>query len=361
MTPIAQPERRRLQPYAWNELGKLPQRKPLIKGLMDCSTLSLVFGESNCGKTFLVLDVALHIVLGREWRERRTRQGAIVYIAAEGGCGLKERLDAFCLRHEMEARGPFYLIPAGVDLCNQQDDTTELVTEIQAIPDVALVVIDTLSRAMAGGNENSPDDMSAFIGNCDKIRELTGAHVLIIHHAGKDSTRGARGHSALRAAVDTEIEVTKDGGTITAEVKKQRDGRTGDKFCFILESVTIGQDEDGEPLTSCVLLPTAVPTGPRRKLSPQKRRALDILNYCLIDRGQTRHVKKDMSPVMSVTLDEYRQALTLANIATSDEPDNVRRSISRIIDGLNDARITVTFGDHIWLPDGADRTGRTEN
>jgi hypothetical protein len=78
---------------------------------------------------------------------------------------------------------------------------------------IRLVVVDTLSRAMAGGNENAPDDMSAFIRNIDRIRQETGAHVLIVHHCGKDAAKGARGHSCLRAATDTKIELSHDTDT----------------------------------------------------------------------------------------------------------------------------------------------------
>lgn len=343
--------RGRLTPYAWEELEALPRRRALIKGLLECSAMSLVYGVSNCCKTFFVLDVALHIVLGRSWQEKRTRQGAVVYIAAEGGLGLKERLDAFSKDKQLDGYGPFYLIPCGVDLCNADDDTQELINQISAIDNVELVVVDTLSRAMAGGNENSPDDMGAFIGNCDKIREHTRAHLLIVHHAGKDSTRGARGHSALRAAVDTEIEVINDAGVITAEIKKQRDGKTGDQYCYELKPVALGKDEDGDDISSCVLVSTDERPAKKQKLSPQKSRALQILRTCLIEKGQTRYVRKEMPEVLSVKTDEYKEYLARENIVDSDEPDNIRRSISRIVTELNNGSITGTYGDYIWIPD----------
>ena len=74
---------------------------------------------------------------------------------------------------------------------------------------MALVVIDTLARALAGGNENAPEDMGALIGNAKRIQEATGAAVLFVHHSGKDTSRGSRGHSSLKGAADLEIEVTR--------------------------------------------------------------------------------------------------------------------------------------------------------
>ena len=217
-------QRPRFRPYRWEELEHLPASKPLIKGLLDSGAMSLIYGESNCGKTFITLDIALHLALNLEWSGHKVKQGAVVYIAAEGGLGIRERLEAFRSHHKITGYGEFYVIPTGLDLCHDQSDAQEIIKEIKAIPNVALIVIDTLSRAMSGGNENNPDDMGRFICHCDKIREETKSHLMIIHHSGKDTTKGARGHSALRAAVDTEIEVTKDNLTniVTAEIKKQR-------------------------------------------------------------------------------------------------------------------------------------------
>src|SRR5690606_8243860 len=110
--------------------------------------------------------------------------------------------------------------------------------------------------AMAGGNENSPEDMTALIGNCDRIRDATQSHVCIIHHSGKDEAKGARGHSSLRAATDTEIEIKRDPELTlsTVRVAKQRDLEAGDPFGFTLQSVPLGTNRRGKDVTSCVVL-----------------------------------------------------------------------------------------------------------
>lgn len=344
-------ENRRLKPYLWAELSALPKRRPLIKGILDLSALSIVYGESNCGKTFFVIDAALHMVLGRNWQDLKTKQGKIVYVACEGGLGIQERLEAFRVHNKIEGYGSFYLIPTGIDLCNSESDTAELTSEIGALGDVELIVIDTLSRAMGGGNENSSDDMGAFIRNCDVLRENTGAHVLIVHHAGKDTSKGARGHSALRAAVDTEIEVTNDDGLITAEIRKQRDGKTGVKFHFQLQTVNLGKDEDGDDLFSCVLVPTDEAPKSRIKLSPQRRKALEIIRTCIIDKGQKRHVRQGMCQVRCITMAECKEALRLGNISASDEPDHIRRAIAKVISDLQSLNIISTYGDYVWIPE----------
>src|SRR5690606_28105123 len=119
-----------------------------------------------------------------------------------------------------------------------------------------LIVIDTLSRVMAGGDENGPVDMTAFIKNVDRIRHATGAHIMIVHHTGKDVAKGARGHSSLRAATDTEIEVATDETELRlAKVTKQRDLQGGEEFAFKLEAVALGGDQDGDAVTTCIVSP----------------------------------------------------------------------------------------------------------
>jgi hypothetical protein len=112
-----------------------------------------------------------------------------------------------------------------------------------------------MARAMAGGDENSGVDMTAAVKSIDAIRAATGAHVSIVHHCGKDEARGARGHSSLRAAVDTEIEITRPSGeTIsTVRVTKQRDLQAGEAMPFSLEVVALGTNRRGKPITSCIV------------------------------------------------------------------------------------------------------------
>ena len=120
---------------------------------------------------------------------------------------------------------------------------------------VRFLIIDTLARAMAGGEENSWKDMGEAVKTIDAVRESTGAHVCIIHHCGKDTAKGARGDSSLRAAIDTEIEVIHPEGDRyrTARVVKQRDLATIAPLVFSLEAVEVGINRRGKLITSCVV------------------------------------------------------------------------------------------------------------
>ena len=153
------------------------------------------------------------------------------------------------------------------------------------------MVVDTLSRALAGGNENSSEDMGALVQNMDAIRAETGACVLFIHHTGKDQARGARGWSGLRAAIDTEIEVVADerAGIATATVVKQRDMPKGSAFGFRLETVVLGRNRHGEDVTTCVVEPTGLDASRPAKgarLSGDQVAALRVLQDAIAEHGR---------------------------------------------------------------------------
>ena len=159
---------------------------------------------------------------------------------------------------------------------------------IEAMPDKApaLVVVDTLARSMGAGDENTAKDAALFVRNCDLIREATGAHVMVIHHTGKDEDRGARGSSALRSAVDNEIQVTSEWEIIS---RKQRDQETPEPLNFKLRSVTLGMDEDGEPVTSAVVDVAERPKSKRKPLRGKNEVAMQALYDALRQHGITKN------------------------------------------------------------------------
>ncbi len=229
----------------------------IIKGVLDQGAMSVVYGPSNSGKTFFALDMAFNVAIGAYWRGRRVTQCAVLYLAAEGGRGVSNRIAALRATTGI-CDVPFALKRAGLDLLHDQADlqhicdlAAEVMAQKQGLP--LLIVIDTLSRVMAGGDENSAADMTALIRNIDAIREATKAHICLVHHTGKDTARGARGHSSLRAATDTEIEVQADGESRAAFVSKQRDNPGGETFPFTLKAVSLGFDQDGDEVVSCVV------------------------------------------------------------------------------------------------------------
>lgn len=225
--------------------------KPLIKGLLDQGALSVLYGESNVGKTFVAMDLAFSIAAGLDWAGCRTTRLDVLYIAAEGSGGAYKRAEALKRRYgtDVAEKAGFHFLPSSINLLRTDADLQPLIATIRNHGSVKFVVVDTLSRALAGGDENASTDMGAFIKNIDKLRQATSAHIMLVHHSGKDRTRGARGHSLLRAATDTEIEIADN----EIKVTKQRDLDGNFVRPFALERVVLDFDADGDPITSCTV------------------------------------------------------------------------------------------------------------
>jgi RecA-family ATPase len=234
-----------------------------VEGLLIDGAMSVIYGESGCGKTFFALDLALHVAAGIPWFGREVDRGGVLYLALEGSHGISNRIAAFKAANLAgDADLPLAVVPVSVNLLDPAGDVVKVIeaakeaAEKLGVP-IKLIVVDTLSRALAGGNENDPQAMGALVRNIDRICQELRAHVAIVHHSGKDGAKGARGHSLLRAATDTEIEVTRDPArkTSKARVTKQRELDCDGEFAFRLESVALGMSRRKKAVTSCVVRP----------------------------------------------------------------------------------------------------------
>jgi len=240
----------------------IPQlsRNYLVKGWLGEGQMSVIYGPSNVGKSFFALDLAWHIACGQEWNGHKVIGGSVLYLATEGGMAFHNRVVALKQKYPEHKNVKLAVRPAPVNLLDGEVDMAVLEKLCREVSkkhgQVKCIFVDTLSRSMAGGNENSPEDMTKFIGNCDKLREITSAHLDVVHHSGKDKAAGARGHSSLRAATDTEIELDYDENTglRTAKATKQRDMETGVLFQFKLNVIELGVDEDGDSVTTCTVM-----------------------------------------------------------------------------------------------------------
>ena len=262
----------------------------------------MVYGDSNSGKTYMVMHLALCVAAGHPWLGREVERGIVIYIACESATSIRRRYVAHCKHFGREVRD-FGMVPDTVNLMDPSadvDGVIEIIQErmLECAPDpVQLVIVDTLARAMAGGNENAGEDMSKLVQGVDRIREVTGAHVLLIHHSGKNQALGARGHSSLRAALDTELEVTcAEGSNIhTARITKQRDLDTkGETVSARFVCVELGRNQWGRPITACALedVDPAEVQAPQRKASgagaKDGRSAQAVLAYLLGQKAAVR-------------------------------------------------------------------------
>ena len=242
----------------------------VIEGHMPRTGLGVSYGESGSGKTFVVLDRACHVAAGLLWRGMEVEQGVVIYIAAESPESVKRRVWAWKRHHGVEYL-PLLIVQTSVDMLNGSTaDLVELVTTVTTEHGhVAMVVVDTLARAMIG-NENSPDDMGAFVSACGALREAGDTFVLIVHHCGKNTALGARGHSCLRAATDFEEEITlSEDGDGSIRVTKSRDDCSGGVLGFRLDTFELGMNRKGRFVTTCVVRATDPPPKGKPKAPPK--------------------------------------------------------------------------------------------
>ncbi len=274
----------RFHVYSGAEFAQRPPVDWMIKGVLpDQADLIVVYGASGSGKSFCVLDMAMALVRDVPWRERKVKRKRVLYIAAEGGGGVSQRLRAYGLHHGTDLKD----LPLGVihDAPNLmvEEDATALVQSIIDAGGADLIIIDTLAQATPGANENSGEDMGLALKHTRAIRKATGAVIMLVAHTGKDQAKGIRGWSGLNAASDTSIEVFRpeDSGARLLKVTKQKDGRDDLSWGFRLESVLLGLDNDGEEITSLVVLeadvPTPAPKEPKnvRKMGAWERAVMD--------------------------------------------------------------------------------------
>ncbi len=354
-----------LEPIPWSRLNELPRQAWLIKYVLGVGTLSAIVGASGSGKTFVAIDIAAHIARGIDWCGRKVTQGAVLYIAAEGGRGIIERFNAYAKRYNIDTKDvPLYVLPQSVDLRSPTIDMPDLINIINSYKyEFALIIVDTLNCAMAGGDENAPADMGMLLVNCRRILSETGAHVMLLHHLGKDSRKGARGHSSLRAALDTEI-TAQINGHITLMLSKERDGRSGDRFGFELKEVELEHDEDNEAINSCVVVSLNVKDArlvhdqikKSVKLTTAEHAALSALRAQLDTSGVPADGSLTM-PVGSlvVAIKAWRKRCYEASISGSEDARARQQAFKRAMEGLKGKHQVIIAGDYVCVAEEATR------
>lgn len=323
----------------------------LVKGWLDRGAFSVAYGASNVGKTFFALDISLHVAAGMSWHGARVGEPCpVIYVASEGGRGATRRLDAIWREMPDLARaasGNFQLLPMTLDICGQ--DTPALIEALQFLEDrPGLIVLDTLARSMGAGDENASQDMGAFIAAVDRLREETGAHVMVIHHSGKDVGKGARGWSGLKGAVDTELELTGEGEVITAEATKQRDMPKGTTFNYTLASVYLGDDQDGDAVTSRVVRPTEAPPPSKPKITGQAKIALQAFGDALAHHGTVR--TGDMFPQnrQCVSLERWREYCDRLSLSSGETATAKRTAFFKSKAKLQEIGVICVVDDFAW-------------
>ncbi|HCN90184.1 MAG TPA: helicase [Oxalobacteraceae bacterium] len=263
------------------DLSNAPPMRWMVRGVLPLDGLAALYGPSGSGKSFLVLDVAAAVAGGAyDWFGRRVTQCPVTYCALEGEAGMGKRVNAWSRHNRKPVPACLRFITQPLDLL-AGSDVVDLAKAVQVAGGAGgLVILDTLNRAAPGADENSSVDMGNIIAAAKRLQNLTGGLVLLVHHTGKDATKGLRGHSSLYAALDGAIEVNRTDSRREWSVAKSKDDETGAVHAFKLDVVPVGFDDEGEEITSCVAVQDDSVDAVKRVKLPQggnQKIALDTL------------------------------------------------------------------------------------
>jgi hypothetical protein len=328
---------------------KLNTQSPyLIKNLLPANGLVLIWGPPKCGKSFWAYDAAMHVALEIPYRGLRTDGGVVVYVALEGGFSFANRCEAWRQYHQI-ADCPFYLI---IDRLYLTEEFGALCEDIHhqtaGVGAVRLIVIDTLNRSLLG-SENKDEDMGAYIKAADLVRARFDCTVAVVHHSGVEASR-PRGHTSLTGAVDAQIAITRgDDRLVRAQVEWMKDGTDDLALTSRLEPVSLGLDENGEPLSSCVCIPVeGAPAQPAKTAKPppkNTRLLLRILDAELAN-GTAARPFADGPNVIAADLDRLRDEFYRQT--SGENPTARRQAFHRAVRDAQAANLVAMRDNFVW-------------
>ena len=337
------------EPPSFVRLDEYPldfSSKGVIGGLLAHGSMSVLYGASNGGKTFVAVDIACRVAAGEPWHGLPVSQGTVVYVAAENAQSIATRCKAWEIHHDRQDL-PLYIVPPHIDLFDEAGSTDALIEGIKQLPEpVTLIVIDTLARCMGAGDENAAADIGLLVQHVDKLRSALGCHVLVVHHTGKNEANGARGSSALRAATDTELECA----DFVLTVRKQRDTAGGESYAFSKETVTV-PDFNGYTRETIVLSSAdAPPVGKKStdaKLPSGAQNVLAAIIETMNQSGMPAPGHEEMNGTNVVCT--LKAAQTRFYATSSLETDGAKRmAFNRGIERLQAAKRVKIWTSYVW-------------
>ncbi len=333
------------------DLHKLTPVAWCIKGIYPSKGLCALYGSTGSGKSFLGFDQAAAIAEGRKWFGYRTKITTVVYVVLEGEAGIKNRAAAW----ELENKRP---LPANLDMVMQPFkviDSQDVSDLASVVPSGSVVFIDTLNRTAPTADENSSKDMGQILEGAKNLQNQIDGLVVLVHHTGKDTSKGARGHSSFFAALDGAIEVERTNAGRAWSVAKAKDGQDGNNFPFELKFHVLGKDSDGDEISSCTIQP-ALPNifaKPQPK-GPKQRAALKQIKKDLATSGALKLGLTGCPPnEKCLTVEDAVICLsrTLATTLKSKRTNEARRLLTALTnDGYLGTGLDANGDAWCWIP-----------
>lgn len=343
---------RRIRLLHRRDLDEVLQPGWAVKGFLPNTGLAVFYGPSGAGKSFLLLDLVCAVAEGAEWFGRRTTKAPVIYLCLEGAPGFVSRIYAW---ESARKRSLPELVRCSFQAFDLHDDDAVdallqsvmglMCTLPEGLPP-PIVVVDTLSRATVGADENGAVAMGQTTRACARISDVTRGLVVLVHHTGKDMDRGMRGHNSLFAAADAVVLVQRSGQNRGFEVKKAKDGEDGVGAGFELATVILGVDAEGDDVTSCIVKPTEIsPSRLKQSVPRSVAPALRVLKELLAEATNTEP---------PLVLDaQWRESFVAGCSAAS--PSGKRNALMRARAALLEATLVFDRGEFLEVtPAGID-------
>ncbi|WP_096785882.1 AAA family ATPase [Rhodobacter sp. CZR27] len=320
-----------------------------IDGILETSSFALIFGDPGCCKSFVAIGMACCVACGVPFHGREVRQGPVIYIAGEGHSGLTRRVKAWERQSGVAtANAPLFFSKMAADFldANFVSLVAEVVDSVAAAEGPpALIIIDTLARNFGSGNESAPPDMNAFVNAvCAVTARYDKCTGLVVHHTGHAEKMRARGSMNLKAALDVEYRVEKDGDEVRVVNTKTKDAAVPPDMHFVLTPVDVGVTKECEVITSAVLVERMASGQPKKapRLMGDARIGFDTFNKV---RRETCGAMEDLSA--SVHVDDWRRAFYAAH--TGDNQDAKKVAFQRARKKLVESGWLSVHDDHYRL------------
>ena len=376
--PAVTPVREGFKLEAWDDIEDEPVEW-LVQGVIPQRSFVALYAPPASFKSFVALDIAECIATGRAFLGNQiSKQGAVLYIAGEGHGGIGTRIKALKIHHGTPEGTPVYFLRRQVNLRSSQTDLKDLVASIddlKAIHDInfEMIIIDTLARAFGGGNENASEDMGAFITAAGAIQGKYECSLLVVHHAGKDATKGLRGHSSLLGAVDTELEIIRIEGAQPPKgilhISKQKDGEDGQRIGFRMVEVTTGSsgviDFEGASSLAVELDGEMDTDRPNQAIPPNRtgagmnqRLALSCLHDAIKKFGEMQVV--DGMRNKCIKIDQWRDEFK-KRMGSDVMPATLNKAWYRVKADLADLQKVIIYGELCWAVYADDDGAKSSN
>ena len=337
----------------WNSLSRHEPRRWLIDRLIPSSGVIGISGHPKTGKTFFALGMSAHIASGLPYRGRKVLKGPVAYIMAEGGESLGDRKEA--IRSEMfggrEDDLPVFFMTSPVDIIQGSEEFIQSLRQELGDQVPVAVIVDTLNATLFG-SENSDEDMSAYMRKLQSIKTAFNCAVIVIHHLAKKDSSGARGHGAFLGGLDALFNLkVNEAQNLILTVAMMRDGPKGAVLVSRLKEVMIGQDDEGEDITSCVVADVGSAGNKNAGIRPRARDSLACLEE-LIKRGGMKPPKNLELPkgVCVVTNDAWKKACKLKKIGEPNAGDSASKARGRARNVLIKQKLVIKVGDYVYIP-----------